>query len=144
MHLSPSQVKSKLTCFKFSGTDFFVIFKFLLTELVLGNQGFGDAWGPTAVLILGCDSEDVFLPFNEFGDGAAGALEGRGDSDPAYLIVLVVLLLQDVVQDLASTIILRRLPVTDDRGVPYLIEGEVDWSTRFVCRTRDSGQHLYD
>lgn len=114
---------------------------FLLTKLVLGNQWFRDTWQPTAELVLGRDSEDVLLPFDEFGDGAAGALQGRGDGDPTDLLVLVVLLLQDVVQNLAATIILGRLPVTDDRGVPDLVEGEVDWRTRFVC-SRELRQRL--
>lgn len=110
-----------------------------LTKLVLGNQWLRDTRWPTAKLILSGDSEDVLLPFNEFGDGAAGALQGRGDSYPANLIVLVVLLLQNVVQDLAAAVVLRRLPVTDDRGVSDLIESEVDWSTRFVCGRAQSG-----
>lgn len=86
----------------------------LLTELVLGHQGLRDARRAAAKLVLSSDPEDVFLPLDEFGDGAAGALQGGGDGDPADLIVLVVLLLQNVVQDLAATIILRRLPVTND------------------------------
>lgn len=111
------------------------IFMILLTELVLGNKWLRYAWMATAILVLSCDFHDVLLPFNQLGDWKAGAFQSGGDSDPANLIILVVLLLQDVVQDLTATIILRRLPVTDDRGVPDFIKGEVDWRTRFVCRT---------
>lgn len=67
-----------------------------------------------AILVLSSDSEDVLLPFDELGDREAGALEGGGDGYPANFLVLVVLLLQNVVQDLAATIVLRRLPVADD------------------------------
>lgn len=109
------------------------IFVPLLTELVLGDKWIRDAWQTTAIFVLSCYSEDVFLPFDEFGDRETGALQGRGDSDPANLIILVVLLLKDVVQNLAASIIHRRLPVTDDRGVPDLIKGEVYWRTRLVC-----------
>lgn len=88
------------------------IFCFSLTKLVLGNQWLRGTRWPTAELVFGGDSEDVLLPLDEFGDGEAGALQGRGDSDPADLIILVVLLLQDEVQDLTAAIVLRRLPVT--------------------------------
>lgn len=47
---------------------------FLLTELVHGNNWLRDAWSSTAILVLCCDSEDIFLPFNEFGDRTARAL----------------------------------------------------------------------
>lgn len=104
----------------------------LLTELVLGHQRLGDAARAAAELVLGRDPEDVLLALDELGDGAAGALQGGGDGDPADLLVLVVLLLQDVVQDLAASVVLRRLPVTDDRRVPDLVEGEVDRSAGFV------------
>lgn len=114
----------------------------LLTELVLGDEWFGDARWTTAILVFSSDSEDVLLPFDELGDGAAGALQGGSDGDPASLVLLVVFLLQNVVQDLAATIILRRLPVTDDRRVPDLIKGEVNRSTRFVCNTRQSSPCL--
>lgn len=110
----------------------------ILTELVLSKEWLGDARLATAILILCSDSEDVLLPFNEFGDRVAGTLQGGGDGDPANLIILVVLLLQNVVQDLTASIVLRRFPVTDDGGVPDLIEGKVDWRSRFVCKTRES------
>lgn len=109
------------------------IFVTLLTELVLGDKWLRDAWQTTAIFVLSCYSEDVFLPFDEFGDRETGALQGGGDSDPANFIILVVLLLKDVVQNLAASIILRRLPVTDDRDVPDLIKGEVYWRARLVC-----------
>lgn len=144
LELLASQITQMTEKFNFSYMDTFIIFMLLLTELVLSDQGLRDARWPTAVLVLSSDSKDVFLPFDEFADGAAGALQGGGDGDPANLIVLVVLLLQDVVQDLAATIIFRRLPVTDDRGVPYVIEGEVDWSAGFVCVSGESGRHLND
>lgn len=111
------------------------IFMVLLTELVLGDKWLRDAWMTTAILVLSCDFKDVLLPFNQLGDWKAGAFQSGGDGDPADLVVLVVLLLQDVVQDLTAAVILRRLPVTDDRGVPDFIEGEVDRRARFVCRT---------
>ena len=94
--------------------DIYLILMFLLTELVLGDQRLRDALRSAAILVLSSDSEDVLLSFDEFGDGAAGSLQRGGDGDPVTLIVLVVLLFQDVVQDLASTVIFRRLPVTDD------------------------------
>lgn len=104
-----------------------------LTKLVLGQKRLRDARWSTAKLVLSCDSEDVLLSFNELCDRKAGALQGRGDSDPANLVVLVVLLLQDVVKDLAATIILGRLPVDYDGGVPDLVECEVYRGTRFIC-----------
>lgn len=119
-----------IICYK---PDLSFISIYLLTELVLGDQRVGDAWWPAAELVLGSDSEDVLLPFDEFSDRAAGALQSRGDGDPADLVVLVILLLQDIVQDLTAAIVLGRLPVTDDRGVPDLVKGEVDWSAGFVC-----------
>ena len=109
-----------------------------LTELVLGNQRLRDARWPTAKLVLSGDPEDIFLPFDELGDGVAGALQGGSDGDPADLVVLVVLLLQDVVQDLAASVVFGRVPVTDHRGVPDLIEREVDRRARFVCHTKES------
>ena len=118
---------------------FSCLFHLLLTKLVLSDQGLGDAWWPTAKLVLSSDSEDILLPLNEFGDGETDSLQGGGDGDPANLVVLVVLLLQDVVQDLATTIIFRRLPVTDDRSVPDLIKLEVDWRARFICERTQSG-----
>ena len=110
----------------------------VLTELVFGDHWLGDAWWPDAVLVLSGDSEDVLLPFDEFADGAAGALQGGGDGDPADLLALIVLLLQDVVQDLSAAIVLGRLPVTDHRCVPDLVEGEVDRSAGFVCGRTES------
>lgn len=92
----------------------FIVSMLLLTELVSGHHWLRDTWPPTAVLVLCCDSEDVFLPFDEFGDRTARALYGGGDSNPADFLILVVHLLQDVVQDLRAAIVLRRLPVTGD------------------------------
>lgn len=85
-----------------------------LTKWVLGHQWIRNARWPTAKLVLSRDSEDVLLPFNKLGDGEAGPFQGGCDSDPANLIILIVLLLQDVVQDLTATIIFRRFPLTDD------------------------------
>lgn len=82
--------------------------------MVHGHQWLRDARWSTAELVFGSDPEDVLLPFDQLGDRAAGALDGGGDGDPANLIVLVVPLLQDVIQDLAASIILGRLPVADD------------------------------
>ena len=112
----------------------------LLTELVLGDQWLWDAGIATAILVLSGDSEDVLLPFDELGDGEAGALEGGGDGYPADLIVLVVLLLQDIVEDLAAAVVLGRLPVADDWGVPDILEGEVDGGAGFVWGAKKPGQ----
>lgn len=103
-----SEILLFLTCTKY------IFLVPLLTELVLGDEWVRDTWWATAIFVLSCYSEDVFLPFDEFGDRETGALQGRGDSDPANLIVLVVFLLKNVVQDLTTPIILRRLPVTGD------------------------------
>lgn len=108
-----------------------------LTKLVFGQKGLGDTPWSTAKLVLGCDSEDVLFPFNELGDGEVGALQGGGDSDPADLIIFVVLLLEDVIEDLTATIILRRLPVDYNGGVPDLVEGEVYRGTRFICNASE-------
>lgn len=86
----------------------------LLTKLVLGNNWLRDARWATAIFVFSTDFEDVLLPFNQLGDREAGAFQGGGDGDPANLIVLVVLLLQNVVEDFTATIVLRRFPVTDD------------------------------
>lgn len=51
-----------------------LIFGSLLTKLVLGDQWVGDTSWPAAKLVLSSDSEDVLLPFNEFGDREACAL----------------------------------------------------------------------
>lgn len=64
----------------------------LLTELVLSNHWFRDARMSTAKLVLCCDSEDVFLPFNKFSDRTARALQGGSDGNPADLVILVVFL----------------------------------------------------
>lgn len=112
----------------------------LLTELVFGDQRLRDARWPAAKLVLSSDPEDVLLPLDELGDREAGSLQGGGDGDPADLVVLIVLLLQDVIQDLAAAVVLGRVPVADDRGVPDFIEGEVDRRAGFVCHREEPHQ----
>lgn len=103
-----------------------------LTELVLGHHRLRDAGSSAAKLVLSCDPENVLLPFDQLGDRAAGSLQCGRYCDPAHLYISIVLLLQDVVQDLAATIIYRGLPVADHRRIPDVVEGEVNGRARFV------------
>lgn len=83
------------------------------TKLVLGSQRVGDARQSTAKLVFGRDPEDVLFPLDKFADWEAVALQCGSDGDPAHFF-LVVLLFQNVVQDLAATVVLGRLPVAYD------------------------------
>lgn len=98
-------------------------------------------WSGTE-FVLSHNSEDVLLLLDEFGHQVAASSERRGDSAPAKLQLRVVLLLQSVVEDLTSTVIKRRIPLTDHRAFPHLLKSEVDGRSRSVCRGM-SGQHFH-
>lgn len=80
-----------------------------LTKWVSGNNWLRFQTLSYTVFIFGTDPEGVFHPLVESHDPESGFLHSRGASHP--LVVYRISLLQDVVGDLRTSIVLRRTPL---------------------------------